>query len=174
MTVGIESIEGIEGIESIEGIEKQIEHIQAKIISLSQPIIEETEIEIPVGPNLARGAAEMWQAYQYRLQRYNELMNLSTETEYLQELLALPISEHNRSIEKRIHQLAMKETAKHPQLEIPMTSVIPLCWEQKVLKAKAIAHNMIRTANPDTRSGDIRRLQGQLMILEEQYINKMI
>ena len=156
-------------------IEREIELLQIELIELSKPIAPTTPLPpLPIGPNLARGPDEMWHVYMHRLSEYNSLNNLPSETEFLYELT--DTVDYQCKIQQRLQQLKDKETNVHPYLELPLTTVPPLYWDQKVEKAKIIAqHLLAEEAAPSTRYQDtevlIKDLQKRLMCLEEQYLH---
>ena len=157
----------------MSGIEAQIELVQQKLIALSEPRPPPAPAlpQVPIGPNLARGPDEMWKVYQYRLRAYQTLKTLPSETEFLEHLSNL--TEHKPIIEKRLKQLEDKKHITHPHLELPMTKVAPLTWDQKVEKAKIIAQHILAEQRPvpsDDTDNEIKKLQKQLMQLEEQYL----
>lgn len=143
------------------------EHLENKIKLIQSQIQTQRPLPpVPMLPNLARGSEEMWQIYQYFRREYDQLMNLSSETEFLQELLFS--NEWQKLVNERIKLLNRKAHASLPTLSQPTTSVRPLTYDDKVERAKLIAKHI--KADRAESASFIKELQIKLMDLEEQYL----
>jgi len=126
-------------------IELRIADIQQQIIELLKPQRQTQLPPVPMGPNLSRGTADMWAYYQYQL----------------------------------------RNGCANAKLLPPITTVQPLSREEKIARAELIAAHLLRnrstaaatavatattaTATATNRESQIKALQEQLMVLEEQY-----
>lgn len=130
---------------------------------------------VPSGPNIARTSDDMWKIYRYKRAQYDRLQSLPTEREFLTSLLG---SDPDISrVRQRISDLREKERTDVPCVEIPLTNVPVLTWNEKVAKAKLIAQHIAaeqHVTDPEAIMNEVSRLQNRLMELEEAYLESSL
>ena len=150
----------------------KIEVLQEKIKTLSN---QKDPIQLPpvtMNPNISRTSNEMWQIYNFELSKYESLQNLPTEEKFLSILTSYQdVNDIQSLVKTRMDQLNERQNITKPTLRSPTTSVVPLCIEDKVERAKLIAKHLVNNKqDPMKVMGEITKYQEELMALEEQYL----
>lgn len=163
-------------------IENEMEEVQEML--KQRTVITKLAVplpSVPSGPNIARTSDDMWKIYQFKRARYDRLQSLPTEQDFLVQLLdqirchpvdmgPFPVG----CLKERLADLRERERVDVPCVEIPLTRIPVLTWEEKVAKAKLIAQHLSaeqQVTNPESTMDEIAKLQNRLMELEEAYLD---
>lgn len=158
-------------------IQKEIEEIQALLKQKTTMNIPKPNLtKIPHGPNISRTSNDMWKIYQYRKAQYERLQTLPSEREFLHMIcnMVTGTEEIKTVIQDRLSDLECRDRIDVPCVEIPLTTLSMLSWDEKVAKAKSIAQHIaadMQRIDPETVMTEITRLQNRLMELEEAYLS---